>query len=402
MNLLFVLSLGFDRPGPSIHLLTALMDALAQRGHTLTVVQQNTGGPGPDLPEELAAGGRIAARTLFMPAPRKQSFAARYLNRRSYARAAARQMAGAYDLVYIHSCQNLNDFVRAARRRCPGAKIVLNVQDIFPQNAAAIRLMGTGSPLYRLLYDAQARAYQGADAIITLSPDMEDTLIRSGADKDKVCVIPPWTYSDHIAPVPTPSNAFLEKYPEARGFFRVVYAGNVGQMQNVEIVLEAARLLADEPGVLFMVVGGGARADSLKERARGLANLRFYPMQPPQMAPQVYAMADINLITLAPGVTATAFPSKTAICCAVGRPILAAVDRDSHYFRMIDGLDGCRCVPAGDAGALAQAVRECYLAGSDTSQGALALYRGPLSRQSGIEAHIRLFEQLSGEGGTGQ
>ena len=401
MKLLFVLSLGFDRPGPSIHLLTALLSALARRGHTLTVVQHNTGGPGPELPKELADAG-VAARTIFLPAPRKDNFALRYLNRKKYARAAAHQMAGAYDLIYIHSCQNLNDFVRAARKRCPGAKLVLNVQDVFPQNAAAIRLMGTGSPLYRLLYAAQARAYRGADGIITLSPDMRDTLIRSGAAGDKVRVIPPWTYSDDIAPIPPQSNAFLHQYPDALSLFRVVYAGNVGQMQNVEIVLEAARLLAGEPGVLFMVVGGGARAQALKEQARGLANLRFYPMQPPELAPHVYAMADINLITLAPGVTATAFPSKTAICCAVARPIVAAVDRDSHYFKLIDGLDNCRAVPAGDARALAEAIRARYRAGTSVSQGARALYRGQLSRQAGIEAHIDLFEQWSGEGGAGR
>ena len=70
-------------------------------------------------------------------------------------------------------------------------------------------------------------------------------------------------------------------------------------------------------------------------------------MQPSEMAVHVYSMAHVNLITLAKGVTATAFPSKTAICCAVGRPILAAVDPASQYGAMIGRLEGCGVVPPG-------------------------------------------------------
>lgn len=142
-----------------------------------------------------------------------------------------------------------------------------------------------------------------------------------------------------------------------RDYFRVVYAGNVGQMQNVDVLLEAARQLGGEERILLMVVGGGVRAEALKERARDVPNLRFYPMQPSEMAAHVYSMAHVNLITLAKGVTATAFPSKTAICCAVGRPILAAVDPDSQYGAMIGRLEGCRVVPPGDGAALAGWVR---------------------------------------------
>ena len=399
MNMLFVLSLGFDRPGPSVHLLTDLMEALAKRGHTITVLQQNTGGPGEELPPVLRNTGRVRARTIPMAAAAKDNFAARYLARRRYARLAGRRMEGKFDLVYIHSCQNLNDFVRLARRRCPGAKVVVNVQDIFPQNAAAIGLMGPGNPLYRFFYGAQARAYRGADAIITLSPDMKRTLIQAGAAGNKVAVIPPWTYSDAIGPVPQEENAFLERYPEVRDYFRVVYAGNVGQMQNVDVLLEAARQLGGEERILLMVVGGGVRAGALEERAQDVPNLRFYPMQPSEMAAHVYSMAHVNLITLAKGVTATAFPSKTAICCAVGRPILAAVDPDSQYGAMIGRLEGCGVVPPGDGAALAGWVRRACRPGQPAlCPDAQALYHKKLSRAGGLAAHIRLLEGLGGGG----
>ena len=278
MNMLFVLSLGFDRPGPSVHLLTDLMEALAKAGpYHHGASAKIPAGRGRNCPLSCA----IPAGCGPGPSPwrrrPKDNFAARYLARRRYAHLAGRRMEGKFDLVYIHSCQNLNDFVRLARRRCPGAKVVVNVQDIFPQNAAAIGLMGPGNPLYRFFYGAQARAYRGADAIITLSPDMKRTLIQAGAAGNKVAVIPPWTYSDAIGPVPQEENAFLERYPEVRDYFRVVYAGNVGQMQNVDVLLEAARQLGGEERILLMVVGGGVRAGALEERARDVPNLLFIP-----------------------------------------------------------------------------------------------------------------------------
>lgn len=57
-----------------------------------------------------------------MAAAAKDNFAARYLARRRVRPSGGRRMEGKFDLVYIHSCQNLNDFVRLARRRCRGLR----------------------------------------------------------------------------------------------------------------------------------------------------------------------------------------------------------------------------------------------------------------------------------------
>jgi len=154
-------------------------------------------------------------------------------------------------------------------------------------------------------------------------------------------------------------------------------------------------MLGDLPQVLFMIVGGGAKGDAMAEKARtmGLDNIRFYPMQPSQLAPHVYSMADINLIPLAPGVTGTAFPSKTAICCAMARPVIASVDEDSHYAKILDGCDGCKAVPAGDVKALAQAIRDLYARGAQQRcPGLTSLYQGFLSRERCLAQHIKLFE----------
>ena len=155
-----------------------------------------------------------------MPVVGKNNFVGRYAQSLAYVRRAAKAMAGRYDLVYIHSCQTLAPLVRAARRRCPGAKVLVNVQDIFPLNAAAIGVMKKDGLPYRLFAGAQARAYRRADGIITLSRDMQEVLAGEGGRA--IEVIPPWTYDDDLRAVPEANRSF--GYPELTGLFRVVYA----------------------------------------------------------------------------------------------------------------------------------------------------------------------------------
>lgn len=397
MNVLMVLSLGFDRPGPSLHLLSAVMRGLAARGDRVHVIQKLSGGDGPGIPPDVLDTGLVTTVGIDMPVVGKNNFVGRYAQSLAYVRRAAKAMAGRYDLVYIHSCQTLAPLVRAARRRCPGAKVLVNVQDIFPLNAAAIGVMKKDGLPYRLFAGAQARAYRRADGIITLSRDMQEVLAGEGGRA--IEVIPPWTYDDDLRAVPEAENRFLREHPELMGFFRVVYAGNIGQMQNVDIVLEAAGHLREREDICFVIVGGGARAEKLRQKAEdmGLPNVRFYPMQNADRAVEVYSMAHVNLITLAPGVTRTAFPSKTAICCAVARPILAAVDPGSHYASMIRGIPGTRSVPAGDARAFAEAVTDLEAKKRDFCPEARELYARELGMKNGVARHLAFFDQLKGD-----
>lgn len=397
MNVLMVLSLGFDRPGPSLHLLFAVMRGLTARGDRLHIIQKLSGGDAEGIPADILGTGLVTTVGIEMPMVGKNNFIGRYAQSLAYARRAAKAMAGRYDLVYIHSCQTLAPLVRAARRRCPGAKVLVNVQDIFPLNAAAIGVMKKGGLPYRLFAGAQAWAYRRADGIITLSRDMQEALTGEGGRA--IEVIPPWTYADDLRAVPEEENAFLREHPELTGLFRVVYAGNIGQMQNVEIVLDAAEHLRERVDICFVVVGGGARAETLRQKAEdmGLSNVRFYPMQSAERAVDVYSMAHVNLITLAPGVTRTAFPSKTAICCAVARPILTAVDPGSHYAAMIHGIPGCRSVPAGDARAFAEAVTDLAARQRDLCPGARDLYARELGMRDGVARHLAFFDKLKGD-----
>lgn len=116
----------------------------------------------------------------------------------------------------------------------------------------------------------------------------------------------------------------------------MVYAGNLGKMQNVELILETAALMKDDADVSFYIVGGGVNEEQLKAFAKEkeLNNVTFVGMQPPEEVADLYAAADVNAIPLQKGLIYAALPSKTADCLIAGKPIITCVDEGTAIEKM--------------------------------------------------------------------
>jgi colanic acid biosynthesis glycosyl transferase WcaI len=134
----------------------------------------------------------------------------------------------------------------------------------------------------------------------------------------------------------------------------VMYAGNVGFSQSLDLLVGAAREL---PEVTFVVNGDGAARPSLEAAAAGLANIRFVGYQPKERLPEVLASADLHVVPLKAGLGAVSVPSKTYSILAAGRPVLAAIDPDTEVPRMLAASGGGRVVPPDDLPAFIDALR---------------------------------------------
>ncbi len=119
-----------------------------------------------------------------------------------------------------------------------------------------------------------------------------------------------------------------------------MYAGNVGFSQSLDLLVEAARRMADRDDVVFVVNGGGSAMDRLVESARDLPNLVLVPLQPRERLPEVLAAADIQTVLLRAGLAKASVPSKTYSVLAAGRPVVASVDDRTEVTRMLDESGG--------------------------------------------------------------
>ena len=331
MKVLFWMFIGFDKHETSEHLLTAIIEQLCKAGHEVHILQKNTGGDLPPVPEKLE-GLKVTTDTVPFTAAAKNNFAARYLAELKYISACKNYITNDYDAVFIQSTTVCGFAVRAIREKLPKATVTFNVQDVFPYNAVYSGSIKKNGLVFKAMAGLQRYGYQHADHIITVSEDMKDTLTADGTPAEKIKVIYNWSYQDEpyqkaSLDMTVPSRLFDKHY------FNVVYAGNVGVMQNVDILIEAAARMKAQKDVWFHIIGNGQYKEKLQGRAEelGIENISFWPMQPPEAAPSIYSTADVNVIPLVKNVYRTALPSKTATCLACGRPIIFAIGQDSRF-----------------------------------------------------------------------
>ena len=354
MKVLMWMSGGFDRRTPSEHLLVAIVQALYKSGNTVHIIQKDMGGTLPHLPESLENLG-VTTDCIPCKLAAKSNFVGRYFVELRYIFKSIRFIKAHKDsmAVFNQSSTVAGFMTYAVKHIIPNARLTYNVQDIFPENAAYI---GSAKGIvYKILSAEQRYAYRHADQIITISEDMKELLIEKGADSQKTEVVYNWSYTDSLYRYEDVYSEKIAKFlPTSK--FNVVYAGNIGAMQNVDVVVETAKLMQDEEDVHFHIFGDGMYKERLQHEAEGLSNISFWPMQPSELAPSIYAMADVNVIPLAPNIYRTALPSKTATCIACGKPIVFCIGRESKLLNILEQNGLCAFVPSDDAKCLAESV----------------------------------------------
>ena len=355
MKVLFWTFIGFDRHTTSRHLLSAMLEQLCIAGHTVHILQKDTGGSLPAIPESIS-GYPVTTDVMPFQAADKSDFISRYLTELKYIRACRKKITSDYDAVFVQSNNEAGFVLRAIRKKLPRTVVTFNVQDIFPDNAVYSGSIKKNSPVFKVLAAIQRYAYRRADHIITISEDMKETLQKDGVPSEKIEVVYNLSYQDdlykNVDTVPV-SNMFDQNY------FNVVYAGNIGVMQNVDLLIDTAAVMKEETDIWFHIIGNGARKEKLQAKAKtyGIHNISFWPMQPPELAPAVYCTADINVIPLVRDVFRTALPSKTATCLACQKPVIFAIGKDSIFARKAMEQSGCPVIEADRPEELADTIR---------------------------------------------
>jgi colanic acid biosynthesis glycosyl transferase WcaI len=239
----------------------------------------------------------------------------------------------------------------ARRRKAP---FVFNVQDIYPDVAVELGIL-KNPRLVDIAHRVERFCYDRADLITVLSEDQRTNVEAKTTRPDKVRVIPNFVDTEWIQPA-SKENSYRREFG-LEGKIVVMYAGNVGLSQSLDLVIEAASALAYDDDLRFVINGQGAQRESLERRARGLTNIRFVDTQPAERLPEVLAAADIHLVTLKRGLARSSVPSKTYSILAAGRPLVASVDEGSEVARTVERAGAGVATPPEDAEAFTKALR---------------------------------------------
>tara|TARA_Y100000780_G_scaffold219204_1_gene224955 strand:+ start:597 stop:1823 length:1227 start_codon:yes stop_codon:yes gene_type:complete len=268
---------------------------------------------------------------------------------------------GPFDVVVAVSPPITVAFAARLAALCHGCPMVLNVQDVFPDVAITVGALNSRQ-LIGLARRLERTAYRAADAVTVLSADLQENITTKVAGLSRppmVETIPNFVDTDNLRP--------LDRLTEYRRENRlgdrmvVMYAGNLGHSQSLDLVVEAARRHRNRDDLVYVINGGGVRAEEITAVAGGLQNLIVIGYQPAERLAEVLATGDIHVVPLRTGLASASVPSKAYSAMAAGRPIIASVDQGTEVARMVADADAGLAVPPDDPDAFTAAVE--YLAG---------------------------------------
>jgi len=344
-------------------LMTELAESLVESGHEVTAISgrglYSGGGKLPAKQRHEGAAIERAWSTTFG----KKSAVGRLADYLSFYVGATWKLITIrrHDIVLALTTPPLISMVALLVARLRGMRMVALIQDVYPDVAVALGALSPTSPLTLLLEWLNRFTLRGADRIIVLGECMRDRILsKAGADAGaRIDVIHNWADGEWLTPLDRRKNPFAIEQDLA-GMFVVLFSGNLGRVNDFDTVLDAALLLRDRPDILFLFIGDGDRAASIKAFAdvHKLGNVRLLPYQPRQMTRYSIAAGDAALVTLSQGLAGLSVPSKTYALLAAGRPILFVGDTDSESAAIVADNECGAVFKSGESERVASLIAE--------------------------------------------
>ena len=220
--------------------------------------------------------------------------------------------------------------------------------DLWPESLVSGGVL-PGSFIYRTVGRLSRRIYRSADKIFVSSRRFKQYFETVHGISGNIYDLP--FYMDDV---------FFGAEPAAEkdsATTNLVFAGNIGQMQSVDTIVKAAKMLENE-NVGFHIVGDGSARQACEALAKEISaeNIKFYGRMDFSKMPGIYAMADAMLVTLADNdLISYTLPNKVLSYMAAGKPVIACANGETA-----DVIQSAACgftCPAQDADGLAGAVK---------------------------------------------
>lgn len=236
---------------------------------------------------------------------------------------------------------------------------VFELRDLWPASIVTVEAMNKGTAI-RLLESLELFLYRRAAAVISVTESFKKDLIERGIDGAKIHVVRNGVDLSRYQPRP-PSGELAEQLGVSNRFV-VGYLGTFGMAHALDNVARAAQLLADEPNLVFLLVGHGAQEKELRALVTelDLDNVVIHGFVPKEQMPELWSICDVALVHLKDDpVFSTVIPSKIFEALGMGKPVLIA-QPDGEAVDLVRKASAGVWVTPGQPEALAEAVRDLY------------------------------------------
>lgn len=252
----------------------------------------------------------------------------------------------------------------AKKRKVP---CYLYVTDLWPENVEIVAGI-TNKRILNAIGVMVDYIYKRCDKIFTSSESFIQAIVDRGTDREKLEFWPQYA-EDYYKPIDKEKANILE-IPQD-GIFNIIFAGNIGFAQGLDVLPKAAKILKDtNTKVRFNIVGDGRFKETLKanvEECQVTDYFNFIDKQPATRIPEFMAVSDATLISLSRSkVFSITLPAKTQSCLACGVPVI--VSADGEIQDVINKSDAGVCSDAGDAKGLVENIKQLVNMSSEKHQ----------------------------------
>ena len=239
--------------------------------------------------------------------------------------------------------------------RLSGARSWLHIQDYEVDAAFGLGLI-QGPRARRIAHAIERRLLSSFDMVSSLSAKMVERAIVKGVDPLKTYCLPNWVDTRAIVPL-----AHARYYRKLLGLETralpqtvVLYAGNMGSKQGLEVLAAAAAELVGRPDISFVFCGNGPAQAMLKASCAELPNCSFMEVQPARQLNELLNLADIHVLPQRGGAADLVMPSKLNGMLASGRAIVAMACPGTELYEVVAPRGVV--VPPENVGALVEAI----------------------------------------------
>ncbi|MBC8166526.1 MAG: WcaI family glycosyltransferase [Bryobacteraceae bacterium] len=238
-----------------------------------------------------------------------------------------------------------------------GTRFVFHVQDLQPDAATGLGMIQQGAFL-KLLYRIELFAYRKAALVSAISFGIIEAIAKKGIASEKIIYFPNGVRLPETKSLPK-RGCFRKAHRLEADEFLVVYSGNLGMKQGLEVALHAASLLTQR-NIRLVICGDGAHRGKLTELLceLNLTNVLMLPIQPETAYREMLVDADLCLITQQAGSGSFFFPSKLLSVLAFAKPVVCVSDGDSELAAMASQYHFGINVPPQEPELLAICIQE--------------------------------------------
>lgn len=231
--------------------------------------------------------------------------------------------------------------------RIIGAKFIYHLQDIYPEIGVLGGSWAEGSFRYRILKWLDVWVCKKAEMCVVLSGDMKQTLVNRGVDDAKISIINNFVLETHVNQATFSKAADIALQDEVN----IVFAGNLGRFQCLDVVLEGFVYWCDERAkngepidMEMHFLGDGVVKKQLIEIAAENPNVHFHAHKPFAEASKFIEACQAGIVSLERGVYKYAYPSKTLTYLGLGTPVFAMIENESNLAQeILDNKLGVVC-----------------------------------------------------------